>query len=37
MYKTEDGNGDQKNNIRLSEKSSITDIDEDYIFTTLSY
>ncbi|MCP4650351.1 MAG: hypothetical protein GY853_09780 [PVC group bacterium] len=36
-YKTCDGNGDQKNNMRLSTFKQITDVDSNYVDTTLIY
>jgi len=36
-YKTEDGNGLHKNDIRLGNSTNITDIDKDFIFTTYNY
>lgn len=35
-YKTEDGNGNQKNNLRLGSFNQITDIDSNYIDITLT-
>lgn len=36
-YQTKDGNGVNQNCIRLPRRNQITDIDEDFIFTTLSF
>lgn len=36
-YKTKDGAGNLTNDLRLSERWQITDIDNDYIETNLSY
>lgn len=36
-YKTEDGNGNQTNNVRLSTFKQITDIDSNYVDTSLTY
>jgi len=36
-YQTKDGNNNMQNCIRLSKKYQITDVDEDFIFTTLNY
>jgi len=36
-YKTRDGNGDQQNNLRLSVFKQITDVDTNYVDTTLTY
>jgi hypothetical protein len=36
-YQTKDGNGLMNNCIRLPKKYQITDVDEDFVFTTISY
>lgn len=36
-YKTQDGYGEQTNNLRISKFYQITDVDEDYIFCDLEY
>jgi hypothetical protein len=36
IYKTQDGTGNQEESIRISQMYQISDIDEDFIFTTIT-